>query len=596
MLLPVAIVHQDLPARGLAHGVQRDGRCVSGAAARHGGRCLEQVQRPAGVAVRGCRDGVDHLVGQRRNPVAEAALAVAGGAAHHTGEGVGAQSLQREHAAAREQWSDHLEGRVLGGGADQDHSARLDVRQQRVLLRAIQAVELVEEEHRTASGAAFAPGALDDGADLLHSGHHGRERLEGRVRTGVGRDQSGERRLAAAGRAPEEQRGQLAGVEQCAQRGAFAQQRLLARHLFERARTHAVGQRRPGIELGLRRGGEQLELAVGAHAPMLARRGPALRSPSAARRPTSSASLQRAFASGPDYSVGTPRPEASMAIRSIGLCVKPDQPQLADFARELEKWLGERSLEVVPDAEAGRWTEAPAAPRGDLGGKVDLVVVLGGDGTLLAVARALGERTVPILGVNLGTLGFLAEIAQEELFPTLEEVLAGRYRQEARMRLDVRVERDGDLRGRYLALNDAVVSTQVSRIVELDTRADGVEVATYHADGLIVATPTGSTAYSLSAGGPLVLPGLEAIVVTPICPHTLTQRPLVLPESCTIEVRARDARGPGARLTVDGQVGCELGETDRLLVRRSSHSVSLLVPPHRNRFEVMRTKLRWGER
>ena len=141
-----------------------------------------------------------------------------------------------------------------------------------------------------------------------------------------------------------------------------------------------------------------------------------------------------------------------------------------------------------------------------------------------------------------------------------------------------------------------MVSAQVSRIGELDTHADGAPVATYHADGLIVATPTGSTAYSLSAGGPLVLPGLEAIVVTPICPHTLTQRPLVLPESCSIEVRARDARGPGARLTVDGQVGCELSEADRLRVRRSPHSVRLLVPPDRNRFEVMRTKLRWGER
>lgn len=285
-----------------------------------------------------------------------------------------------------------------------------------------------------------------------------------------------------------------------------------------------------------------------------------------------------------------------MPIRSLGLCVKPHQLQLAEVVRELEKWLAERGVAVVPDEDAGRWTEAPSAPRADLGGKVDAVVVLGGDGTLLAVARALGERAVPILGVNLGTLGFLAEIAQDELFPTLEDVIAGRYREEARMRLEVRVERDGASRGRYLALNDAVVSTQVSRIVELDTRADGVDVATYHADGLIVATPTGSTAYSLSAGGPLVLPALEAIVITPICPHTLTQRPLVLPASCRVEVRVRDARGPEARLTVDGQVGCEIGEADRLVVCRSPHSVPLLVAPDRNRFEVMRAKLRWGER
>jgi NAD+ kinase len=285
-----------------------------------------------------------------------------------------------------------------------------------------------------------------------------------------------------------------------------------------------------------------------------------------------------------------------MAIRSLGLCVKTRQPQLSGLVRELEKWLGDRDVQVVPDEEAARWTEAPAVPRSELGGRVDAVVVLGGDGTLLAVARALGEHAVPVLGVNLGTLGFLAEINQDEIFATLEDVLAGRCRSEPRMRLEVSVERDGAERGRYLALNDAVVASALSRLIELETRADGIEVATYHADGLIVATPTGSTAYSLSAGGPLVLPALEAIVVTPICPHTLTQRPLVLPESSTVEVRVRDTRDRAVRVTVDGQVGCELGETDRVRVRRSPHVLPLLVAPGRNRFQVMRAKLRWGER
>ncbi len=285
-----------------------------------------------------------------------------------------------------------------------------------------------------------------------------------------------------------------------------------------------------------------------------------------------------------------------MAIRSLGLCVKTRQPQLAGPVRELEKWLAERGVDLVPDEEAGRWTEAPAVARSELGGKVDAVVVLGGDGTLLAVARALGEHAVPVLGVNLGTLGFLAEISQDELFSTLEDVLAGRCRTEPRMRLEVGVERDGVLRGRYLALNDAVVASALSRLIELEARADGALVTTYHADGLIVATPTGSTAYSLSAGGPLLLPALEAIVITPICPHTLTQRPLVLPESCTVEVRVRETRDGVVRLTVDGQVGCELAEADCVRVRRSPHALPLLVPPDRNRFEVMRAKLRWGER
>jgi NAD+ kinase len=285
-----------------------------------------------------------------------------------------------------------------------------------------------------------------------------------------------------------------------------------------------------------------------------------------------------------------------MRIRSLGLCVKPGQPQLADFVRGLEKWLAERDVEGVPDEEAARWTEAQGVARSELGRRVDAVVVLGGDGTLLAVARELGEHCVPILGVNLGTLGFLAETAQDELHKTLSDLLAGRVEREARMRLDVRVDREGSLRGRYLALNDAVISGPLSRLLDLDTRADGFEVTTYHADGLIVATPTGSTAYSLSAGGPLVLPDLEAIVVTPICPHTLTQRPLVLPPGSRIEVRVRDARRRAARLTVDGQVGCELGDADCVRVCRSVHPVTLLVPPDRNRFQVMRAKLRWGER
>jgi len=286
-----------------------------------------------------------------------------------------------------------------------------------------------------------------------------------------------------------------------------------------------------------------------------------------------------------------------MEIRRVGICVKPDQPQLADLVRSLEKWLVERGLEAFPDPESGRWTDAPGQPRGELAGRVDLVVVLGGDGTLLAVARAVGDRDVPILGVNLGTLGFLAEIAREELFPRLEAVLAGRLRSEERMRLDVAVGRDGASLGRYLALNDAVISnTALSRLVRLETRADGAEVTTYHADGLIVATPTGSTAYSLSAGGPLVYPTMQALVLTPISAHTLTHRPLVLPPTCEVQVRVRDARGGTVHLTVDGQVGRELVTDDLVTVRRASRPTRLLVDPARSRFEVMRAKLRWGER
>jgi NAD+ kinase len=286
-----------------------------------------------------------------------------------------------------------------------------------------------------------------------------------------------------------------------------------------------------------------------------------------------------------------------MVIRSVGVCLKPNQPQIAELVRALEAWLVERGLEVVLAKQTVNAAGVPVTLGSEVAEKADLMIVLGGDGTLLAVARAIGSRPVPILGVNLGTLGFLAEIAQEELFETLEEILAGRFVVEHRMRLDVAVERAGEVVGDYLALNDAVLArTALSRIVDLEVRADGAEVTTYYGDGLIVATPTGSSAYSLSAGGPLVLPGVEAIVLTPICPHTLTQRPLVLPHICNLEIRVHNPRGGDVQLTVDGQVGCELREGDRVMVRRSEHPARLLAPPGRNLFEVMRAKLRWGAR
>jgi NAD+ kinase len=286
-----------------------------------------------------------------------------------------------------------------------------------------------------------------------------------------------------------------------------------------------------------------------------------------------------------------------MKVRSVGICVKPGEPSLAGLVRELEKWLVERGIEVWPDAEAGRFLGGRAHLPQDLAAHVDLVIVLGGDGTLLAVARALGERDVPILGVNLGTLGYLAETGRDELFPSLAAVLEGRFLVEERMRFEVLAIRgEADL-GRFIALNDAVVAnTAISRMVHLEARADGAEVTTYRADGLIVATPTGSTAYSLSAGGPLLLPTSEAIVLTPISAHTLTQRPLVLPGTSLVEIVVLDTRGGQVRLTVDGQVGRDLVEGDRVCVRRSAHPARLLVPPDRNRFEVMRAKLGWGGR
>jgi len=291
-----------------------------------------------------------------------------------------------------------------------------------------------------------------------------------------------------------------------------------------------------------------------------------------------------------------PHPDEPLhPLRAVGVCLKPGQPQAAGAVRGLVKWLQQRGLRVIADDEVGEVTGEPPQPRALLAGQVDLVIVLGGDGTLLSVARAASDRPVPILGVNLGTLGFLTEISLDELFAALERVLAGQVRIEPRMRLDVRALRDRGELGRFLALNDAVLTqADLARMIDLETRAGGSQVATYHADGLIVATPTGSTAYSLSAGGPIVLPELEAFLLTPICPHTLTQRPLVLPHSSEIEICVRSRNG--AQLTVDGQEGIALREGDVVSVRRSDHPVRLIASPFRSHFEILREKFHWGTR
>jgi len=287
--------------------------------------------------------------------------------------------------------------------------------------------------------------------------------------------------------------------------------------------------------------------------------------------------------------------EAPRAVRLVGICLKPAQPQAAGTVRGLVKWLGQRGLGVLLDEEGAEATGSPGVARAEVAARADLVIVLGGDGTLLSVARAVSDHPVPILGVNLGTLGFLTEIALDELFAALELVLAGDYRVEKRMRLEVRALRQGVELARFLALNDAVLTkTDLARMIDLETRADGRQVTVYHADGLIVATPTGSTAYSLSAGGPIVLPELEAFVLTPICPHALTQRPLVLPESAEIEIRVLSRAE--VQLTVDGQEGALLREGDVVVVRRSAHPLRVIVSPFRTRFEILREKLSWGTR
>ena len=281
-------------------------------------------------------------------------------------------------------------------------------------------------------------------------------------------------------------------------------------------------------------------------------------------------------------------------ITAVGLCVKPASAKAGEAARAFAERLAERGVAVLPDLEAARFLGTPGQSRGALASQVELVVVLGGDGTLLAVAREIGSAPVPILGVNLGQLGFLAEVAPEEQQGALDHVLGGRFETVPRMRLDVRAERADATIVHALALNDGVIKgTDLSRMIDLEAHTDGARVGTYHGDGLIVSTPTGSTAYNLSAGGPILMPGSRVYVVTPICPHTLTQRPLVLPETAQLEIEVRPRDG-GAQLTVDGQVGTRLESGDRVRITASEHPAHFVVSPFRSRFDVLRTKLGWG--
>lgn len=285
-----------------------------------------------------------------------------------------------------------------------------------------------------------------------------------------------------------------------------------------------------------------------------------------------------------------------MTIRRVGVCLKHDSPQAADLVRSLHGWLRERAIEVGLDAQCAAWCGGEPETLAALAERCDLLVSLGGDGTLLSVARAVGQHPVPILGVNLGTLGFLTAVNGDELFAALDRVLVGEAEIVPRMRLEVVVERAGRELARYQALNEAVVDkNSLSRMIDLQVSADGQAVTTYYADGLIVATPTGSTAYSLSAGGPLILPGTEVMVLTPICPHALTQRPLVLPHTVRIDINVR-SRESEVSLTVDGQEGLALQDGDRITLERSPHPAYIVASPVRNRFEILRTKLHWGAR
>jgi NAD+ kinase len=285
-------------------------------------------------------------------------------------------------------------------------------------------------------------------------------------------------------------------------------------------------------------------------------------------------------------------------ISTVGICSKPNSTQAAAIVPELLDWLRGRAIAIRADEQTAEYASNPAAglPREQVAEGCDLIVVLGGDGTLLSAARAMGRREIPLLPVNLGGLGFLTAISVPELFPELERAFRGEHRIARRTLLSTQVVRDGEVVACYEALNDAVLAkSSLARIIDLDTYVDDRFVCAYKADGLIISTPTGSTAYSLSAGGPIIYPSVPAICLTPICPHMLTNRPVLVPETSVIKSVSRSP-GDSVYLTIDGQVGNLIREGDAVICRSSESSLLLIRPPNLRFFDVLRQKLKWGER
>jgi NAD+ kinase len=287
---------------------------------------------------------------------------------------------------------------------------------------------------------------------------------------------------------------------------------------------------------------------------------------------------------------------AKRSIKSVGLVLKRDRPEAIAFARKLVRYLRDKHKTPLAEAEVADRIGAETVERHNLADRADLIVVLGGDGTLLGVARLVAPKAIPILGVNLGGLGFLTEVTMAEAQSALTHVLAGNYEVDRRIMLEATIERASetpDHRESFQAVNDVVVSKgPLGRMLLLEVAADHKPFCTYRADGLIVATPTGSTAYALSAGGPIIYPTLGTIVLAPICPHTLSNRPVVLPDTFEIEIRVK-APDHDTTFTVDGQESAQLGPADVIRIRRGRHAVSLIRSAHPY-FEIWRDKLRWG--
>ena len=289
------------------------------------------------------------------------------------------------------------------------------------------------------------------------------------------------------------------------------------------------------------------------------------------------------------------------SIKRIGIVLKPHQPDALKTICNLVVWLAERGITLVgsPEIERERIEHETGCPvqqieSEKIASEIDLMLVLGGDGTMIATARMIGDHDVPVLGVNYGGLGYLAEFRIEELFSALESILSGNYRLDRRVMLAVELQRGNESPKTSRVLNDVVINkSALARIIEIEAYLDRYFVNAFRADGLIVSTPTGSTAYNLSAGGPVIFPSMNAVVITPICPFTLSNRPIVVPDNAEIELTLKTDHEEVA-LTLDGQVGCPLKVGDRVVIRKSRTTFNLIQPSNRNYFDVLRDMLRWG--
>jgi NAD+ kinase len=289
------------------------------------------------------------------------------------------------------------------------------------------------------------------------------------------------------------------------------------------------------------------------------------------------------------------------AIKRVGVVIKPHQQDALKTICQLVEWLDARSILLIggPEVERERIEHETGCAvetieSEKLAQSVDLMVVLGGDGTMISTARMLGDAEVPVLGINYGSLGYLAEFRMEEMFPALESILEGDYRLDSRVMLAAELFRGTERMMHTRVLNDVVINkSALARIIEIEARLNSQFVNSFRADGLIVSTPTGSTAYNLSAGGPVIYPSMNAVVITPICPFTLSNRPIVVPDDHLIELCLKTPDEEVA-LTLDGQVGFPLEVNDRVLIRKSRTTFNLVQPANRNYFDVLRDKLRWG--